>query len=57
MESLGDRLVEGVLSSAIPQAVEKCEHPEIAEVASAATDTEPESARQIGGWHIPESES
>jgi len=56
MESVGARLLEGVLNSAVPLAAEKWGPPVSTEVASVAADTAPEAARQKGDWHIPETE-
>jgi hypothetical protein len=57
MDGLGDRLLEGILRSAVPLAVEKWGPPSRPEIADVATKTALEVARSNGGWHIPGGES
>ena len=57
MDGLGDRLLDGVLHSAVPLAVEKWGPPSSSELAAMATMSDLEVARSMGAWHIPGGDS
>jgi len=53
MVTLGDRLLDGILHSAVALAVEKWGAPLSPDIADLAVETPLEVARSTGGWHIP----
>jgi hypothetical protein len=53
MDGVGQRLLEGVLKSAVPLAEEKWGAPSNSELAAIAARTDLEVARSMGAWHIP----
>jgi hypothetical protein len=53
MGAVGNRLLAGVLRSAIPLAVERWGLPSKVEIAEVASETPANVAREIGSWHIP----
>jgi hypothetical protein len=53
MDGVGQRLLEGVLNSAVPLAEEKWGAPTNSELAAMAARTDLEAARSMGAWHIP----
>ena len=57
METVGGRLLKGILHSAVPLAEERWGVPQSAEAASVAAQTTLAVARQTGEWHIPGGES
>jgi hypothetical protein len=57
MDGLGDRLLMGILHSAVPLAVEKWGPPSNAQIGAIAVESDLEAARSTGGWHIPGGES
>ena len=53
MGGVGQRLLEGVLNSAVPLAEEKWVAPSNSELAVMAARTDLGVARSMGAWHIP----
>lgn len=54
MGGIATRLLDGIIRSALPLAVEKWGPPSREEVASVALEASLDAARELGGWHIPE---
>jgi hypothetical protein len=56
ISGVAGRLLDGVLRSAVPLAGEEWGLPSREEVASVASKTPLDAARELGGWHIPDEE-
>jgi len=57
IETVGSRLLDGVLLSALSLAADRWGAPTSAEVAAVAAETPLEVARDSGDWHIPGEEA